>query len=76
MADSTHSIDDMVKAFLATRDLSVNGRADIVFDEASVEGAGKGVNSQALSCGSMNGFLTHLHRYKRLQRFERPQNLW
>ena len=37
-------LDVMVKAFLATRDLRANGRVDVVFDQASVEGYGKGVS--------------------------------
>lgn len=37
-------LDAMVKNFLATRDLRANGRVDVVFDEASVEGFGKGVS--------------------------------
>jgi hypothetical protein len=37
-------LDAMVKAFLATRDLRANSRVDVVFDQASVEGCGKGVS--------------------------------
>ena len=45
MKDSLDIVGRMVKAFLATRDTRPNGRADVIFDQVSVEGSGKGVCS-------------------------------
>jgi len=43
MAASTEPLDGMVKEFLATRDMRANSGVGVVFDQASVEGWGKGV---------------------------------
>ena len=43
MGDASSVVGKMVKDFLATRDAELGSRADIVFDQLSVEGNGKGV---------------------------------
>ena len=45
MGESLDILAQMVKAFLATRETRPNGRADVVFDNISVEGSGTGVCS-------------------------------
>lgn len=40
---SMEALDTMVKGFLATRYQTAFGGVDVVFDQASVEGLGKGV---------------------------------
>ena len=50
MGDSLDLLAQMVKAFLATRDTRSNGRADVVFDNISVEGSGTGVRNSYKRC--------------------------
>ncbi len=43
MEDASSIVGKMVKDFLATRELELGSRADVLFDRLSVEGNGKGV---------------------------------